>query len=63
MRDASGRCVRCGVDEAGEAIGEILQDASGATRFEGYTDAAASEQKILRDVFARRRCLVSHRAI
>ena len=38
--------VRAG--EAGEAIGRI---AGGAARFEGYTDAAASEKKILRDVF------------
>ena len=35
--------------ETGEAIGKI---AGGAARFEGYTDAAASEKKILRDVFA-----------
>jgi fatty-acyl-CoA synthase len=34
--------------EIGEAIGKI---ASGAARFEGYTDAAATEKKILRDVF------------
>ena len=34
--------------EAGEAIGKI---AGGAARFEGYTDAAATEKKILRDVF------------
>ena len=32
----------------GEAIGKI---AGGAARFEGYTDAAATEKKILRDVF------------
>ena len=35
--------------ETGEAIGKI---AGGAARFEGYTDAAATEKKILRDVFA-----------
>ena len=34
--------------ETGEAIGKI---AGGAARFEGYTDAAATEKKILRDVF------------
>jgi fatty-acyl-CoA synthase len=49
-RDASGRCVRCVPPEAGEALGQIL-GANGATRFEGYTDAAASAGKILRDVF------------
>jgi len=52
LRDESGRCIRCDANEAGEAIGEI----SGAAgkhggRFEGYADTAASEKKILRDVF------------
>ena len=37
-------------NEVGEAIGQIMDD-RGATRFEGYTDDAASGQKILRDVF------------
>jgi len=50
-RDAQGRCERCAVGEVGEAIGQILA-AAGATRFEGYTDAAASGKKILRDVFS-----------
>jgi fatty-acyl-CoA synthase len=49
-RDAAGRCIRCDPGEAGEAIGEILA-ASGTTRFEGYTDAQASQRKVLRDVF------------
>jgi fatty-acyl-CoA synthase len=53
LRDEAGLCVRCDVNEAGEAIGEI-SNASGkhSSRFEGYVDAAASQQKILRDVFA-----------
>jgi fatty-acyl-CoA synthase len=50
-RDAAGRCVRCQPGEVGEAIGQIV-GASGVTRFEGYTDAEASGEKILRDVFA-----------
>ncbi|HEV8019364.1 MAG TPA: long-chain-acyl-CoA synthetase [Steroidobacteraceae bacterium] len=50
-RDAGGRCRRCPPGEVGEAIGQIL-DTSAATRFEGYTDPAASGKKILRDVFA-----------
>ena len=49
-RDAAGRCVRCGANEVGEAIGQIVP-ANGVTSFEGYTDAAASERKVLRDVF------------
>jgi fatty-acyl-CoA synthase len=50
-RDASGRCVRCAPQEPGEALGQILAE-SGATRFEGYSDDAASAKKIVRDVFA-----------
>ena len=50
-RDASGRCIRCAAHEPGEALGQILST-NDATRFEGYSDAAASANKILRDVFA-----------
>ena len=50
-RDGQGRCRRCAVDEVGEAIGQIVSD-QGASRFEGYTDGAASDKKIVRDVFA-----------
>jgi fatty-acyl-CoA synthase len=49
LRDDSGFCVRCAVNEAGEAIGRISDDA----RFDGYTDDAATERKVLRDVFER----------
>jgi fatty-acyl-CoA synthase len=52
VRDERGRCIRCGAHEVGEAIGKILDGpGSLAGRFEGYSDARASEQKILRDVF------------
>jgi len=50
-RDALGRCVRCAPGEVGEALGQIVA-ARGATRFEGYSDAAASASKVLHDVFA-----------
>jgi len=51
-RDAAGACIECAPGEVGEFVGMIpdLPD-SGAGRFEGYTDAEASEGKILRDVF------------
>ena len=49
MRGADGFCVRCATDEPGEAIGRIGDGAA----FEGYTNRAESERKILRDVFAR----------
>ena len=53
VRDAEGRCLRCDTGEAGEAIGRIAMGEEGtlATRFEGYTDDAASNAKVLRDVF------------
>ncbi|HEY0266418.1 MAG TPA: long-chain-acyl-CoA synthetase [Rhizomicrobium sp.] len=47
-RGPDGLCIAVTRGESGEAIGKI---ADGAARFEGYTDAAASEKKILRDVF------------
>jgi fatty-acyl-CoA synthase len=51
-RGPDGLSVRCAVGEAGEAIGRI-SGAGGdpAHRFEGYTDPAESEKKVLRDVF------------
>jgi fatty-acyl-CoA synthase len=52
LRDEQGRCIRCRPGEVGEAIGKILDGpASLGSRFEGYTDAHASQQKQLRDVF------------
>jgi fatty-acyl-CoA synthase len=51
-RTADGYCTRCAKGEVGEAIGKIGNDvADKGGRFEGYTSAAASAQKILRDVF------------
>jgi fatty-acyl-CoA synthase len=52
LRDAAGRCIRCGPDENGEAISRIAdRGANGGSPFEGYTDRSASAQKVLRDVF------------
>jgi fatty-acyl-CoA synthase len=52
LRNADGLCEACAVGEAGEAVGRIgtADDAGG--RFEGYTNSADTEKKILRDVFA-----------
>jgi fatty-acyl-CoA synthase len=47
-RGPDGLCIAVARGETGEAIGKI---ADGAARFEGYTDAAASAKKVLRDVF------------
>jgi fatty-acyl-CoA synthase len=52
-RGPDGLCIRCASGEAGEAIGRISGSAGDpAHRFEGYTDPAESEKKVLRDVFA-----------
>ncbi|MGC2618180.1 MAG: hypothetical protein WA414_04010, partial [Acidobacteriaceae bacterium] len=46
-------CMGCGPNQPGEAIGRMTEDPSAiGSRFEGYTDAQASETKILRNVFA-----------
>jgi len=53
VRDEAGRCLRCAPDEVGEAIGALSRPGGqDGGRFEGYADAEASQQKILRDVFA-----------
>jgi fatty-acyl-CoA synthase len=52
VRGADGKCIECGPDEVGEALGKILNDPSKpAARFEGYADREATEKKILRDAF------------
>lgn len=47
-RDENGYCMLCGPGEVGEAMGMIIE---GMVRFEGYTSRAASESKVMRDVF------------
>jgi fatty-acyl-CoA synthase len=49
IRGENGFCTRCAPNETGEAIGRISSEAG--ARFDGYTDDAATEKKILRDVF------------
>jgi fatty-acyl-CoA synthase len=51
VRRLDGRCIACARGEIGEAIGRIGTADTGGGRFEGYTDAAESEKKIIRDVF------------
>ena len=50
-RGADGFCQRADPEEAGEAIGRI-GGGEGSGSFEGYTRAADSDAKVLRDVFA-----------
>jgi fatty-acyl-CoA synthase len=52
LRGQDGRCIRCEAGEVGEAIGRIVAaDDAGPRLFEGYTDAIATDKKVLRDVF------------
>jgi fatty-acyl-CoA synthase len=50
VRDEQGFCIRCAVNQPGEALAKMQSDP--ASRFEGYTSAADSEMRILRNVFA-----------
>ena len=52
LRNDEGFCMRCARDEPGEAIGLISDGVSShGSEFEGYTGAAETDTKILRDVF------------
>ena len=52
LRNAQGLCLRCAPNEVGEAIGQLQNDPSNmGSRFDGYTNQKATEEKILRDVF------------
>ena len=53
IRDADGLCITCARGEVGEAVGRIGLADEGGGRFEGYTDKAQTEKKILRDVQAK----------
>ena len=50
MRGPNGLCIECGPGQIGECIGRI-DPADSRTSFSGYADKAATEKKILRDVF------------
>ncbi|MCI3181317.1 long-chain-acyl-CoA synthetase [Caulobacter sp. CCUG 60055] len=51
VRGADGRCVEAGIDEPGECIGHIGADARSS--YTGYADKAASDKKVLHDVFQK----------
>jgi fatty-acyl-CoA synthase len=50
VRGPDGLCVACAPDEPGELLGKI--GLAGSMDYDGYTDRAATERKILRDVRA-----------
>ena len=49
LRTASGRCLEAGPGQIAECIGRIGTDVRSS--YSGYADKAASERKVLRDVF------------
>jgi len=51
LRGPDGKLSVCQVEEVGELIAEVLDGPSAAGFFEGYTSRAATEAKLLRDVF------------
>jgi fatty-acyl-CoA synthase len=52
VRGPNGFCIKCGPEEVGEAISQIVIDPmKPSQRFDGYADRAATEKKILKDVF------------
>jgi fatty-acyl-CoA synthase len=51
VRGPDGRCIECAPGQTGELLGKIQQ--SGIVRFEGYSDAAATAKKVVRDVFEK----------
>ena len=53
VRDDEGLCLPSAVNEIGEAVFRIGQEAAGAASFEGYTSTADSSKKVLRDVAAK----------
>ena len=52
VRGDDGLCIACAPGEVGEAVGRIGTADRGGGPFEGYTDQAETEKKILRDAFA-----------
>jgi fatty-acyl-CoA synthase len=52
VRGPNGLCIECGPEQIGECLGKI--DANDArSNYTGYADKAATEKKILRDVFEK----------
>ena len=51
VRGSDGLCIECEPDEVGECVGEIGTGVR--TAYAGYADKAASEKKILRNVFRK----------
>ncbi len=51
IRGPNGLCIEAGPGQIGECVGHIASDAR--SEYAGYVDKAASEKKVLRDVFEK----------
>ncbi len=51
VRGMNGLCIECGPGQVGECLGKVGGDAR--SEFSGYVDRAASEKKVLHDVFEK----------
>jgi fatty-acyl-CoA synthase len=52
-RDERGFCIECAPNEPGELLIRVPKLATGGLSYRGYTDEAATDQKLMRDVFKR----------
>lgn len=52
IRGADGFCIECKDGEAGELLGPVKEE-DPRTRFEGYTDPAATSKKVIKDAFVK----------
>jgi fatty-acyl-CoA synthase len=52
VRGMDGFCIETGAGQVGECIGKIAND-DARSEYSGYVDKAASDKKVLRDVFTR----------
>eukprot|EP01102_Stenamoeba_stenopodia_P022482 TRINITY_DN9381_c0_g1_i1.p1 TRINITY_DN9381_c0_g1~~TRINITY_DN9381_c0_g1_i1.p1 ORF type:complete len:642 (-),score=176.36 TRINITY_DN9381_c0_g1_i1:163-2088(-) len=52
IRNKQGFCIECKPGEVGELLG-LIEESDPLRQFAGYTDKAATEKKILRDVFVK----------
>jgi fatty-acyl-CoA synthase len=53
LRDPRGFCIPCGDNEVGELLIRVPKVSPGGLEYRGYTDEAATEKKLLRNVFRK----------
>ncbi|MGB8329046.1 MAG: long-chain-acyl-CoA synthetase [Polyangiales bacterium] len=53
LRDQRGFCIRCEANEVGELLIRVPKVSTGGLEYRGYTDEAATEKKLLRNVFRK----------